>query len=307
MYKIGVDIGGTSVKLGVVDGDCRIVESMKIPTGRDSTSDGIMIGIINACRELKDKYPVVSVGIGSAGRIDPVAGYVIRADHLPFRNEPVAGRIEEALGIPVCIDNDANCALIGEHAAGACKDADDALILTIGTGVGGAIMIGGKIYRGHNYRAAEFGHFVIDMTGKSCSCGLRGCFEQYASATALIDMTKSYAELFPASMLAVEAEAGVDGSTAFRAAKTGCAVAKDLLKKYGRTLAAGINSFINIFQPEVIVLSGGVAVQGEYLLRFIEPGLLPGAAVRTTLLEGTGGLIGAALLTRDEILSGKRA
>lgn len=300
MYRIGVDIGGTSVKLGVVDMDgCRIVEDMKIPTGDGADSDGIIEGIIAACREFGGRYEVASVGIGSAGRVNPSTGYVIRADHLPFKDEPVAGRIEAALGLPVCIDNDANCALIGEHAAGACRDADDALILTIGTGVGGAIMIGGKIYRGHNYRAAEFGHFVVDMFGKTCCCGLAGCFEEYASATALIELTKKYLELFPASVLSVEAEAGLDGSTVFRAVRRGCQSARAILRRYGRTLAVGINSLVNIFQPEVIVLSGGVAVQGDYLLHFVRPHLLPEAVVRTTMLEGRGGLIGAALLTKD--------
>lgn len=295
-YGIGADIGGTSVKLGVVDEECRIVESRKILTGEACSSDDIVEGIIAACRQLTERYGTMPVGIGSAGLVNPRTGYVLRAGNLPFTEEPVAGRVSEALKTPVFLDNDANCALIGEHAAGACRDADDAIIITIGTGIGGAVMIGGRIYRGHNYKAAEFGHFVIHMRGEPCSCGLRGCFEQYASASALTDMTKRCARAFPGSLLAEVAARGIDGSTAFKAAGQGCPAATELLKDYGEILALGINSLVKIFQPQVTVLSGGVAVQGEYLLSFIRPHLIPDAAVRTTELAGNGGLIGAALL-----------
>ncbi len=296
VYRIGADIGGTSVKLGVVDEEFHIAENMRIPTGEVCTADGIIESIIRACRQLMDKYPVASVGIGSAGLVNPETGYVLSAGNLPFVEEPVAPKVSEVLGIPVFLDNDANCALIGEHAAGACRGFEDALILTIGTGIGGAVMIGGRIYRGHNYKAAEFGHFVINMHGSVCSCGLRGCFEMYASASALIDMTKKCVRAFPGSLLAKEAAGGVDGSTVFRAAQDGCVAAEELLKDYGRILAAGINSLVKIFQPEVTVLSGGVAVQGEYLLGFLKSDLIRDAVVRTTVLGGSGGLIGAALL-----------
>ena len=296
VYRIGADIGGTSVKLGVVDEEFHIVESMRIPTGEICTADGIIEGIIDGCRGLMARYEIASVGIGSAGLVNPETGYVLRAGNLPFADEPVAARIAAGLDMPVFLDNDANCALIGEHAAGACRGFADALILTIGTGIGGAVMIGGHIYRGHNYKAAEFGHFVIDMRGKACSCGLRGCFEMYGSASALIAMTKKCVRAFPGSLLAKEAEGGIDGSTAFCAAKSGCAAAEEMLKDYGKVLALGINSLVKIFQPQVVVLSGGVAVQGDYLLGFIKPNLVEDAVVCTTRLGGGGGLIGAALL-----------
>lgn len=296
VYRIGADIGGTSVKLGVVDEEFHIVESMRIPTGEICTADGIIGNMIHSCRQLMAKYRIASVGIGSAGLVNPETGYVLRAGNLPFLNEPVAAKVAEGVQAPVFLDNDANCALIGEHAAGACRGLQDALILTIGTGIGGAVMIGGRIYRGHNYKAAEFGHFVINMRGDVCSCGLRGCFEMYGSASALIAMTKKCVRAFPGSLLARMAQAGIDGSTAFAAAKGGCAAAEEILKDYGKVLALGINSLVKIFQPEAVVLSGGVAVQGEYLLDLIRPSLLEDAVVRTTELGGSGGLIGAALL-----------
>ena len=219
VYRIGADIGGTSVKLGVVDEAFHIVESMRIPTGEICTADGIIGGIVEACRELMVRYEIASVGIGSAGLVNPKTGYVLRAGNLPFLNEPLGVRVAEGLQVPVFLDNDANCALIGEHAAGACAGYEDALILTIGTGIGGAVMIGGRVYRGHNYKAAEFGHFIINMNGEACSCGLRGCFEQYGSASALIAMTKKCVRAFPGSLLARMAQNGIDGSTAFEAAK----------------------------------------------------------------------------------------
>lgn len=295
-YRIGVDIGGTSVKLGVVDEEFHVVESRRLPTGELCSSESIISQIIDACSELRDRYSASAVGIGSAGLVNPRTGIVLRAGNLPFVEEPVADKVSKALGLPVYLDNDANCALIGEHGAGACRGVQDALILTIGTGIGGAVMIGGKIYRGHNFKAAEFGHFVINMQGDDCSCGLRGCFELYGSATALIAMTRKNVRAFPGSLLAEVAARGIDGSTAFKAAQGGCRAASELLKDYGRVLAAGINSLVKIFQPEVLVLSGGVAVQGEYLLQFIRPNLIPDAEVRTTELAGSGGLIGAAML-----------
>ena len=296
VYRIGADIGGTSVKLGVVDEAFHIVESMRIPTGEICTADGIIGGIVEACRELMARYEIASVGIGSAGLVNPKTGYVLRAGNLPFLNEPLGVRVAKGLQVPVFLDNDANCALIGEYAAGACAGYEDALILTIGTGIGGAVMIGGRVYRGHNYKAAEFGHFIINMKGEACSCGLRGCFEQYGSASALIAMTKKCVRAFPGSLLARMAQNGIDGSTAFEAAKGGCAAAEEMLKDYGKVLGVGINSLVKIFQPQVVVLYGGVAVQGEYLLNLIRPNLIDDSVVCTTKLGGGGGLIGAALL-----------
>lgn len=295
-YRIGVDIGGTSVKLGAVDAEYNVIEKLRFPTGRGCTSEDIINGIIENCRILARKYPIESIGIGSAGRVDSVNGKVLVAGNLPFVDEPVAKKVGDALSLPCYIDNDGSCALIGEKTAGACKGCRDALIITIGTGIGGAILIGDKVVRGHNNRAGELGHFTIDMSGPECECGLYGCFERYASATSLIEHTAEAADNDPDSILAKEAASGVDGTTAFRAAKLGCPVAKQLLEKYGEWLAVGINSLVHIFQPEMIVLSGGIANEGENLLALIRPHLFPEANVAVTKLKGNGGIIGASLL-----------
>lgn len=298
-YRIGVDIGGTGVKIAVIDNEYNVLDKTRFPTGETATADGIINGIIENCRILMEKYPVVSIGIGSAGRVDRKKGTVIVAGNLPFVNEPIVDKVSKALGLPTYIDNDGYCALIGEKTAGVCKGLKDVLILTIGTGIGGAILIGDSLVRGHNNRAGELGHFTIDVNGLECECGLRGCFERYASATALIEQTEAAVAANPQSILAQEAQKGINGKTAFDAKEKGCPVATELLAEYGRIFAAGINSLVFIFQPEMIVLSGGVSNQGEELLSLMRPHLLPEANVAITSLKSNGGIIGAAVL--DEV------
>ena len=186
-YRLGVDIGGTSVKIAAVDSDFNLTEKLRFPTGENCTSEEIMQNLIKHCREFIEKYDIEAIGVGSAGGIDPKNGLVVTAGNLPFRNEPVVKKLRDAFGIPVFIDNDGNCALVGERAAGQCKGCVDALVITLGTGVGGAVVMDSRIMRGRNNRAGEIGHFVIDRNGPECECGLHGCLERYVSATALIE------------------------------------------------------------------------------------------------------------------------
>lgn len=194
------------------------------------------------------------------------------------------------------LNNNGSCALIGEKTAGASKDIADSLIITLGTGIGGAILIDNRVVRGHNNRAGELGHFVINMNGKECECGLRGCFERYASATALIEQTIDAVKQHPQSILAECAKSGIDGTTAFYAARAGCEVARKVTEEYGRYIAIGINSLVYIFQPQMIVLAGGIANEGENLLSLVRPHLLNPSVLTVTTLKGNGGIIGAALL-----------
>ncbi len=296
-YRIGVDIGGTSVKLAAVDENYNVIDKSRFPTGEGCTSDSIVQSIIEHCRPLIEKYEIEAIGIGSAGRIDSVNGIVITAGNLPFRNEPVVEKVQSALGLPTFIDNDGTCALIGEKTAGACKGYNDSVIITIGTGIGGAILIDDRVVRGHNNRAGELGHFVIDRNGIKCECGLHGCFEQYASASALIDTTIAASAAYPNSILSkLCKENGIGGKTVFDAKELGCPIAIALLDEYGRILADGLNSLIHIFQPEIIAISGGVSRQGEALLDLIRPHLFPECKVVTSSLLGDGGIIGASLL-----------
>lgn len=290
---LGIDIGGTGVKLGVVDDHMTVIEETAIPTGADRSSDELITDIIAAAKPLCDKHHPTAVGVGCAGRIDPVNGMVLRAGNLPFWQEPLAEKISNALALPVKLENDANCALLAEMKAGASTDCKDVLMVTLGTGVGGGIVIDGNLYRGHNFRAGELGHFVMDMNGPACVCGLRGCFEHYASATALIKLAEQAVKDHPDSLLAKDA---LDGKTIFAAAENGCPVAKTVLATYGEHLALGLNSFVKIFMPECIVLAGGIAKAGNALLELVTPHLLPEAVLRISTLQGGAGLIGAACL-----------
>lgn len=296
---LGIDIGGTGIKLGVVDiQNGRVLADSTIPTGADRPADAIIADIVTAATPLAATYHPTAVGIGSAGRIDPVNGVVLRAGNLPFRGEPLCRKLGEPFGLPAYIDNDGNCALLAEAAFGACKGDRDAIMITLGTGVGGAILINGAIYRGHNFRAGEIGHFILDHNGMPCECGLHGCYEHYASATALIARTRDAVAAHPDSLLAAHGRDAVTGKTAFAAAQDGCPVAEAVLADYAAHVAMGINSMVKLFMPERVVLAGGITKAGEALLSRLTPHLLPEADVRLSTLGGNAGLIGAALTAR---------
>ena len=294
-YRLGIDIGGTTAKIGVVDENFKVVKSAAAPT-KGISADGIIESIAEAARPLLREYKVESAGIGSPGRVVRETGIVERCGNLPFNVYPVAGNISRALSLPALIDNDANCALIGERAAGVLTGLQNALIITLGTGIGGAILIHGRVYRGHNNRAGELGHFCMDLNGEECECGLHGCFEMQASATALIKLTAQYAAQYPDSLLAKACGEKISGRTAFAAARAGCPAAKALLDEYGRRLALGLDSLCYVFQPQMIAVSGGISREGQFLLDYINPHRVADNPVKTSSLQGEGGLIGAALL-----------
>lgn len=295
--RLGIDIGGTAVKLGVVGDDNRVAEQRVIPTAAERPVSAILDDIIAAAKPLCDRYHPRAVGIGSPGRVDPVRGLVLRAGHLPFDNTPVPAIIGEVLCLPTRIENDANCAMIAEHTIGACADSRDALMVTIGTGIGGAIILDNKLHRGHNFRAGELGHFILDHNGPACPCGLHGCYEQFASATALCAQADKAVAATPDSRLAaLAAQHGMNGKVIFDADQDGCPVAHDVLVQYGKYVAMGLNSFVKIFMPECIVLAGGITKAGDRLLHFITPHLLPEADIRLSSLGGDAGVLGAAFL-----------
>lgn len=296
MNRLGIDIGGTSVKFGIVDENYNILEQISIPTLAKRSTEALVADIIEATKPLIRAYNPVSIGIGSPGSIIPQEGLVIRAGNLPFRNVPLARLVEDGLGLPTYLENDANCALIAEVAAGVCRGCQDALIITIGTGIGGSILIGGKIYYGHNFLAGELGHFIIQHNGRPCACGMRGCFEQYASASALVRQTAEAIAANPGSILAQLGSGGVDGRTVFSALEQNCPVAEQVIRDYASYLAAGLNSLTYIFQPQKIALTGGVAGAGDALMSRLQPLLIPRANVSLSTLKGNSGILGAAML-----------
>ncbi len=272
-YYIGIDLGGTNIVAAVVDENYNILAKASTKTNRPRPAEDIAADMAAmACKAVEDAGLTMEqiewVGVGTPGIANSATGIVEFSGNLGFENTPLAEYIRRHIDKPVYIENDANAAAYGEYVAGAAKGAKNAVCITLGTGVGGGIIINGKIYAGSNFGGAEIGHTVINMDGPQCTCGRRGCFEVYSSATGLIRMTKEKMEQVPDSkMHAITAERGkVSARTAFDAMRQGDAAAKEVVDFYIRALAAGITNTINIFQPDVLCIGGGVCNEGDPLL-----------------------------------------
>lgn len=276
MYRLGIDLGGTNIVAGVVDEEYNIVAkaSCKTDVPRpekeicDSMAEVALEAIKNANITIDD---VESIGIGVPGAVNPETGIIEYSANLFFHNWSVVEMMEERLNTKVKIENDANAAALGEYLAGSAKGAKNAVAITLGTGVGGGIIIDGKIYSGSNFAGAELGHMVIVKGGKECACGRRGCWEAYASATGLINLTKEKIltekpEFSYMLKLCDDDISNVSGKTAFDAMAGGDPLAKQVVEEYISYLATGVVNIINIFQPDVLCIGGGVSNQGENLL-----------------------------------------
>lgn len=273
MVTIGIDLGGTNIVAGVVDKQYRIVASAKCKTRAERSADAIIDDMARVCREAVKKAgltmdDVEYVGIGAPGTCNADTGEVEYANNLPFDNLPLKSMMNERLGKPIYIENDANAAAWGEVKAGAAKGASSCVCVTLGTGVGGGIVLDGKIYDGFNFAGAEIGHTVIVMDGEPCTCGRKGCWEAYASATALIQQTRAAMKQHPESKMWELAKTleGANGLTAFDAMRDGDAAGKAVVDAYINYVAVGVIDMINIFQPEVVCIGGGVSKEGETLL-----------------------------------------
>lgn len=312
MYYLGVDLGGTNIKAALVTESGEIVKEASTPTNLPRTGEEICDDIAALCGQLAQGEQVVGIGIGCPGTVDH--GVVLYSNNLDWHDFAMADYLKAKTGMQVYIGNDANVAALGEALAGCAKGAESAVIVTLGTGVGGGVVLGGRLLTGYTGAAAEPGHTVILDTPDAplCTCGRRGCFESFASATALIRMTKEARAAHPESLLNTLAltENAVTGRTAFDAATKGDAAAQEVVDRYTRYLAVGVANLINIFFPEVIGLSGGVANQGENLLAplraAVEPMVFGNAfakkhtRITTCTLGYRAGVIGAALLAKQE-------
>lgn len=270
-YYIGIDLGGTNIVAGVVNENYEIISKAKTPTNRPRSAEEICKDMAKMALEAVEKAglkvsDIQSVGVGAPGSVNSDTGVISYSNNLDFHNAPVADYIREAIDLPVYVENDANAAAYGEFVAGSAKGTKDAVCITLGTGVGGGIIISGKIYSGFNYAGAELGHTVIEVDGVQCSCGRKGCFEVYSSATGLIRMTKEAMAADPDSKMHEMMGDHVSGRLAFEAMRAGDATAKSVVDKYIKYLAAGIANTINIFQPEVLCIGGGVCNEGDALL-----------------------------------------
>ena len=272
-YYIGIDLGGTNIKAGVVSEDFEIVAKTSCKTNLPRPGEEICADMAKVALEAVKEAgltldDIEVVGIGTPGTANSEAGVIEYSNNLGFLNFPVVKLMKTHIDKPCYVENDANAAAYGEYIAGAAKGANDAVCITLGTGVGGGIIINGKIYSGFNYAGAEIGHTVINVDGPQCTCGRRGCFEVYSSATGLIRMTNEAIAKHPESILKEEADDNgkVSARTAFNAMRKGDAVAKQVVDDYIRYLACGIANTINIFQPDILYIGGGVCNEGDPLM-----------------------------------------
>ncbi|WP_177918574.1 ROK family protein [uncultured Eubacterium sp.] len=275
MLRIGIDLGGTNIVAAVVNDEYEMVGKAKTPTATPRSADEIFDDIAMVCKEAMAQAGVTikdicSVGIGTPGTVNK-DGVIEFANNLGFVNVEAKKMLIDRLGIEnVYVDNDANCAALGEAKAGSGHGAKDFIAVTLGTGVGSGVIINGKIVAGVNNAGGECGHSVIVVDGEPCTCGRKGCWEAYASATALINQTKAAMEKYPDSVMheLVEANGGkVDGRIAFDAMRRGDIAGIKVVDAYVKYVACGLINLVNIFQPETICIGGGICNEGETLLR----------------------------------------
>ena len=311
MYYIGIDVGGTNLKAGLVREDGQILAVERTPLAFENPEQFArtlaQLGQSVLHQAGIPASDVVSAGIGIPGAV--AGGDILYTCNIPLRDVPLSRLFRQHLDVPVLLENDANCAAVGEWLCGAGRGTQQFIVVTLGTGVGGGLILNGKLYSGSGM-VGEVGHMVIQHGGAPCNCGRRGCWEAYASATGLIRMTREAMEAHPESLLhTVAAQSGcVEGRTAFDAAVQGDETALALCRDYVSYLAAGVTNLINILQPEAVAIGGGVAAAPDGLLltplREIvgregyprHTGQIP-RIVRAEL-GNDAGIIGAALLKR---------
>lgn len=309
-YRIGVDLGGTNMAAGIVDETYAVMYRKSIKTRAGGTPEQIaddmaeLIGKLYSCAGVKKKY-VESVGIGIPGSVS-FDGIVEDANNIGFYNVPFEQMMRERLGMEVKTVNDASAAAMGEYLAGAGKGAGTFQMVTIGTGIGGAFIVNGQVLTGCNGAAGEVGHMVIERGGLPCSCGRRGCFEAYASASALTERLNRIVPEHPESLLFQRAEEGqkrISGKLLFDVLKEQDALAEELFSEYIEYLAEGVTNLINALQPDVLCIGGGMSEQGENLLAPLrksveEKRYSRHSAIQTKLtaamLGNEAGIIGAA-------------
>lgn len=313
MYAFGVDIGGTGVKAGIVDENGKIVVKSSIATDRSLDYKIIVKQIAQQLKDLAEKggvdiRDIAGIGIGCPGAINGKKGTVDYSNNLCWSDVPLLAELKKYIDLPSKISNDANVAALGETVFGAGKNYSDTVFITLGTGVGGGVVIENKLFEGNESKGTELGHTVIVHGGELCTCGRRGCLESYASATALIRDTKVAMRKDKNSAMwdyvGGDIEK-VDGKTAFECSKKGDYSAKKVVDDYLEYLGEGLCNFINIFRPQAIILGGGVCAQGEYLTnplkRFIKDfsyggDKSPSVDLLIATLGNDAGLIGAASL-----------
>ncbi len=313
MYRIGVDLGGTNIATGVVNEKNEIIGRGKVKTRAprpadaifDSIKEAVDMAVVNAGINYDE---ILSVGIGTPGSVNKDTGAIEFSNNLKFHNVPAKQMLEERLKKPVYLENDANAAALGEAVAGCGNGVKNFVAVTLGTGVGSGIIIDGKIYRGSNFCGGEMGHMVINVDGIPCNCGRKGCWEKYASATALVSQAVEAMQSNKDSLLWQTCDGDlnkVEGKTIFEALDLVDATAKAVINKYLYYVAVGLANVINALQPESVCIGGGISGQGEKILQPIREMVKAErysvyadkqAEILKAALGNDAGIIGAALL-----------
>ncbi len=316
MYTIGIDIGGMSIKLGVVDENGKIIKQTRFVTTRDSKKAVELIAehvnaLIKDCGIILND--ICGIGMGCPGSVSSKTGVIEYLPNLGWENVPISQMLNEYFDLPVMISNDANVATLAEAVYGCAKGVNTAVMFTLGTGVGGGIVIDGKLFEGGWSRGAELGHTTLFLDGEQCSCGRRGCIECYTSATALIKQTKNAMLINKESAMwdYVKGELdNVDGRTAFECSKQGDKTAIAVVDRYVSYLGESLLNMFNIFRPEAFVIGGGVSGQGDYLINKVKAYCekfdygykdAPRTKILTATLGNDAGIIGAAALLKYTI------
>lgn len=314
MYYIGIDLGGTDIKCGVVDYDGNILYKASAPTPASDSPENIvfeMAQLVSRVIESSgvEKGDIQSIGIGSPGSCDSKNGVLLYANNINFDRVPLRTLMQQHIDLPVFIGNDANCAAWGEYCMME-KKCPNMVFITLGTGVGGGAVINGRLYEGFNGAAMEVGHITLMRSGKKCTCGRRGCYEAYASVSALKEMTLSYIDENPESPLGKkykDCKSSVTGKTAFDAAREGDDGGAQIVSRWTGLVAEGLVDIINLLQPELLLIGGGISREGDFLLNPIKEyvskyiyncGNLPQTRIEIAAHQNDAGLIGAAFLGR---------
>ncbi len=315
MFYVGVDLGGTNIAVGVVNDNFEIVGRSKIKTNCprpaeeivDDMAKAVKLAVEDAGLSLGD---ISAIGVGSPGSVNPVTGVIATSNNLGFSNLPMGQMLKDRLGFDCYLENDASAAAYGEFLAGAGKGTNNFVAITLGTGVGGGVIIDGKLYAGSNFAGGELGHTVIVYNGAQCTCGRKGCWEAYASATGLINLTKAKMLKVKDSKMWELTEGSIDkvsGRTAFDGMRAGDTAAKEVVDSYIGYVACGITDMVNIFQPDVLCIGGGISKEGDTLLNpvkeivgreYFAKNVEKQAEVKIAELGNDAGIIGAAFIHR---------
>jgi len=311
MY-IGIDLGGTNIAAALVDESGRIVKRASIPANAGGGAQVVIGGLVRVCDVLlcEETVTPLSIGIGVPGSVDDEAGEVVFTPNLPFKHTNITRELHAKFGCPIRLGNDANCAALGETITGGAKGASDVVFITLGTGLGGGIIIGGRLHTGLTGQASELGHIVVKIGGRECGCGRRGCWERYASASGLIRTAIEFMRSDSESALwelCGAKEENVDGRMIFEAYRAGDSIAMLAVGRYIEDLAAGVVNIINTLEPEMVCVGGGISnawdcieeplrklVDEEKYYRFSPEA--PQTRIVKAQLGNDAGIIGAALL-----------